>query len=137
MEQQLTMKKLQQLVYFIEHVPPNKAQREVLQKAVYEGILRGSIDPDALFPATAPGAPSWDVSAFIRELEQGPGGLFHASELYTLYAGWCEQEEQTPMSPNQFGGALRDFGVTKLKRKDANYYVIAGTARQPDGEGVE
>src|SRR5262249_42516854 len=64
-------------------------------------------------------------------LVQGPGFEIKATQLYALYARWCEESGERPISGTKFGRMMHARGLSKEERKRGNYYL--GYAEATDG----
>lgn len=122
-ELELTMSKLQQLTYYVSNSKMSKSQRDIVDRAVVTGILKGSLDVDKIFPP-ATEDPTTSVSKFVDQLRQEGGGEFAAMELYGRYCAWCEDTDAVTATSMKFFQLLPALGAQKMRKEDANYYMI-------------
>lgn len=122
-EMALTLEKLEMLVYFMDAVSMSRMQRDTATRVIMESILRGSVDPDSIF-ATLPVLPDSNVSSFLQSVAEKGGGEYQASDLYCRYIEWCSACKVRSVSLNRFGSVLQELGTKKIKKADANYYLI-------------
>lgn len=128
----IDMEKLQMIIYYVNSVRMSNVRREELHRVVLQGILVGEVDVDSLFGAL-PRLPASNIRTFLRSFVGAGGneGEIQAQDLYAAYVEWCEKMEDPPESSTTFGRCLKEMGVAKVKRADANYYQLT---LEPEGE---
>lgn len=130
----LDMEKLQMIIYYANSIRMSAARREELHRVVLQGILVGEVDLDLLF-SDAPQLTATNIRTFLRSYVEAGGneGEVRAQELYDAYVEWCGDMAEPSETVSTFGRYLREIGIRKIKRADANYYRLPAGMEEDDG----
>ena len=126
------------MIPFTVQIPPEKVDRQLKAKLEreYPAILRWAADgcqlwqreglkqPRAVIDMTREYRREMDViSGFLGDCcEMGEGFCARSSELYGVYASWCEANNEYKMSNTKFSVEL-EKRFSKIARMDGKYFV--------------
>jgi putative DNA primase/helicase len=126
------------LIPFTTTIEEEKQDKNLEQKLMEEGpgilnwILEGTVrwcnerlkTPPAIISATDEYRGEMDVIGnFIRErCVQGAGCTIRARELFKVYQGWCEENNEHACSERFLGLRLKELGITQKRMGDGRYW---------------
>jgi putative DNA primase/helicase len=135
------------LIPFTTTIPEEKQDKDLEKKLMEEGpgilnwILEGTVrwcnerlkTPPAITTATDEYRGEMDVIGnFIKErCVQGPGCSIRARELFKVYQGWCDENNEHACSERFLGLRLKELGIEQKRYGDGRYWQGIGIKAEP------
>jgi putative DNA primase/helicase len=135
------------LIPFTTTIPEEKQDKDLEKKLMEEGpgilnwILEGTVrwcnerlkTPPAITSATDEYRGEMDVIGnFIKErCVQGPGCSIRARELFKVYQGWCDENNEHACSERFLGLRLKELGIEQKRYGDGRYWQGIGIRAEP------
>jgi putative DNA primase/helicase len=135
------------LIPFTTTIPEEKQDKDLEKKLMEERpgilnwILEGTVrwcnerlkTPPAITTATDEYRGEMDVIGnFIKEsCVQGPGCSIRARELFKVYQGWCDENNEHACSERFLGLRLKELGIEQKRYGDGRYWQGIGIKAEP------
>jgi putative DNA primase/helicase len=135
------------LIPFTTTIPEEKQDKDLEKKLMEEGpgvlnwILEGTVrwcnerlkTPPAITTATDEYRGEMDVIGnFIKErCVQGSGCSIRARELFKVYQGWCDENNEHACSERFLGLRLKELGIEQKRYGDGRYWQGIGIKAEP------